>query len=259
MTLVEALPRAGAATAPDAVLRVEGLCVSVRTQAGLKPLVQDLSFTLRKGETLAIAGESGSGKTTIGRCIMLLEKPDCGKILFKGRDLLKMNRREVFGVRPRLQMIFQHPETSLNPKMRVKESIAEPLLIHRRLGRSEIDGELKQLIRQVGLRPEHLERYPQQISGGEIQRAVLARIISLEPKFVVADEPTSMLDASVQAQILRLMMGLQEDTGLAYLFISHDLDVLRAVSDRIAFIEEGSISLIERNECKKRWSRSKRG
>jgi peptide/nickel transport system ATP-binding protein len=156
-------------------------------------------------------------------------------------------------------MIFQHPETSLNPKMRVKESIAEPLLIHRRLGRSEIDGELEQLIRQVGLRPEHLERYPQQISGGEIQRAVLARIISLEPKFVVADEPTSMLDASVQAQILRLMMRLQEDTGLAYLFISHDLDVLRAVSDRIAFIEEGSISLIERNECRKRWSRSKRG
>ncbi|HNQ55823.1 MAG TPA: dipeptide/oligopeptide/nickel ABC transporter ATP-binding protein [Methanothrix sp.] len=232
---------------------------SLSKQYGRQKVIDEVSFSVEEGETLGLFGISGSGKTTIGRCIMLLEKPDCGKILFKGRDLLKMNRREVFGVRPRLQMIFQHPETSLNPKMRVKESIAEPLLIHRRLGRSEIDEELKQLIRQVGLRPEHLERYPQQISGGEIQRAVLARIMSLEPKFVVADEPTSMLDASVQAQILRLMMGLQEDTGLAYLFISHDLDVLRAVSDRIAFIEEGSISLIERNECKKKWGRSKRG
>lgn len=225
-------------------------------QYGRLRVIDGVSLSIGEGETLGLFGISGSGKTTIGRCIMLLEKPDSGEILFQGKDLLQMNRREVFEIRPRLQMIFQHPETSLNPRLKVKESIAEPLVIHKRLSRSEIEGEIKQLIRQVGLRAEHLERYPQQISGGEIQRAVLARIISLEPRFVVADEPTSMLDASVQAQILRLMMRLQEDTGLAYLFISHDLDVLRAVSDRIAYIENGSISSIEKNSDKKRWGRS---
>ena len=225
-------------------------------QYGRLRVIDGVSLSIGEGETLGLFGISGSGKTTIGRCIMLLEKPDSGEILFQGKDLLQMNRREVFEIRPRPQMIFQHPETSLNPRLKVKESIAEPLVIHKRLSRSEIEGEIKQLIRQVGLRAEHLERYPQQISGGEIQRAVLARIISLEPRFVVADEPTSMLDASVQAQILRLMMRLQEDTGLAYLFISHDLDVLRAVSDRIAYIENGSISSIEKNSDKKRWGRS---
>ncbi len=229
---------------------------SLSKQYGRLRVIDGVSLSISEGETLGLFGISGSGKTTIGRCIMLLERPDSGEILFQGRDLLQMNRREVFEIRPRLQMIFQHPETSLNPRMKVKESIAEPLLIHKSLSRSEIEGEISQLISQVGLRAEHLERYPQQISGGEIQRAVLARIISLEPRFVVADEPTSMLDASVQAQILRLMMRLQEDTGLAYLFISHDLDVLRAVSDRIAYIENGSISSIERNSDKKRWGRS---
>jgi len=219
-------------------------------------VLDNVSFSVDEGETLGLFGISGSGKTTIGKCMMLLERPNAGRISFHGNDLLKMNKKEIFRIRPELQMIFQHPETSLNPRMKALESIAEPLKIHKRLSKSEIQSEVKRLIRQVGLQPEHLERYPHQLSGGEIQRAVLARIISLEPRFVVADEATSMLDASVQAQILRLMMRLQEDTGLAYLFISHDLDVLKAVSDRIAFIEHGTIKSIEENEMKRSWKES---
>lgn len=229
---------------------------SLSKQYGWLSVLNKASFSIDEGETLGLFGMSGSGKTTIGRCMMLLERPDSGRIIFQGSDILKMNKNEIFRIRPRLQMIFQHPETSLNPRMKVQESIAEPLLIHNSLSRSEIKSEVEQLINQVGLRPEHLERYPQQLSGGEIQRAVLARIISLNPSFVVADEPTSMLDASVQAQILRLMMKIQEDTGLAYLFISHDMDVLKAVSDRIAHIENGSIKKIEENEAKKSWLRT---
>lgn len=219
---------------------------------GLKVL-DGVSFSVKKGETVGLFGTSGSGKTTIGRCMMLLDRPDSGEIEFEGRDLLKMSKREISLIRPRLQMIFQNPETSLNPRMKTIESISEPMVIHRNMGRGEMQMEIKKLISLVGLRPEHLERYPQQLSGGEIQRAVLARIISLQPSFVVADEPTSMLDASVQAQILRLMMRIQKNTGLAYLFISHDLDVLKAMSDRIAYIENGSIKRIEGNDEKKSW------
>jgi peptide/nickel transport system ATP-binding protein len=226
---------------------------SLSKQYGRLKVLDEVSFSVNEGKTLGLFGISGSGKSTIGKCMMLLERPNSGNIIFQGNDLLKMNKKEVFRIRPRLQMIFQHPETSLNPKMKILESIAEPLVIHKKLSRSKIQTEVERLIRQVGLRPEHLERYPHQLSGGEIQRAVLARIISLEPRFVVADEPTSMLDASVQAQVLRLMMRLQRDTGLAYLFISHDLDVLRAVSDRIAYIEAGSIRSIEENDDKKNW------
>jgi peptide/nickel transport system ATP-binding protein len=234
------------------LIDVRGLC---KDYSRLHVL-HDVNFSLKENETLGLFGISGSGKTTIGRCLVLLERPDDGEILFDGRDILKMKRSEISRIRPKMQMIFQHPETSLNPKMKALESIAEPLVIHRNLGRGEINSEVKRLMLQVGLRPEHLERYPHQLSGGEIQRAILARIISLEPKLIVADEPTSMLDASVQAQILRLMMRLQSETGVAYLFISHDLDVLRAVCDRIAFIEHGSISSIEENAEKKLWSGS---
>ena len=234
---------------PRPLIEVVGLC----KQFGQLKVLDGAAFSVNQGETLGLFGTSGSGKTTIGRCMMLLERPDSGEIAFEGRDLLKMNKKEILLVRPRLQMIFQHPETSLNPKMRTMESISEPLVIHRNLSREEIKREIKRLMGLVGLRPEHLERYPQQLSGGEIQRAVMARIISLQPSFVVADEPTSMLDASVQAQILRLMMSIQEHTGLAYLFISHDLDVLKAVSDRIAYIENGSIKKIQENDEKKSW------
>ena len=225
------------------LIEVQGLT----KQYGRLRVLDHASFSVNAGETLGLFGCSGSGKTTIGRCLMLLERPDSGKISFNGQDLLKMNKKEISQVRPKMQMIFQHPETSLNPKMKAMDSISEPLVVHKNLKRLEIFEETKRLMGQVGLRPEHLERYPSQLSGGEIQRAVLARIISLEPSFVVADEPTSMLDASVQAQILRLMMKLQVDTGLSYLFISHDIDVLKAVSDRIAYIENGSINKIEEN------------
>jgi peptide/nickel transport system ATP-binding protein len=225
-------------------------------QFGRLQVLDGASFSIDRGETLGMFGTSGSGKTTVGKCLVLLERPDSGRIVFEGRDLLKLKKKELSRTRPRLQMIFQNPVTSLNPKMRAIDSISEPMVIHRKISREQILQEVDSLIARVGLRPEHLARYPQQLSGGEIQRAVLARIISLQPSFVVADEPTSMLDASVQAQILRLMMKIQEDTGLAYLFISHDIDVLRAVSDRIAYIENGSIKKIETNREKRSWARS---
>jgi len=237
------------------LIEVKDLC----KRYGSHRVLQGASFAVNRGETLGLFGISGSGKSTIGRCLMLLERPDSGEIMFDGRDLLKMSKREVFLARPRLQMIFQHPETSLNPRMKALESISEPLVVHRKLSSEAIYQETKRLMGQVGLRPEHLERYPNQLSGGEIQRAVLARIISLQPSFVVADEPTSMLDASVQAQILRLMMKLQEDTNLAYLFISHDLDVLKAVTDRIAYIENGSIKKMEVNHEKMSWPKGPMG
>jgi len=216
-------------------------------------VLNGVSFTIMEGETLGLFGISGSGKTTLGRCMVLLDRPEQGEILYQRRDLLKMNSKEFSRLRPKLQMIFQHPESSLNPRIKVFQSIAEPLQIHQNLSMSELHYEVAKLVEHAGLKAEHLERYPNQLSGGEIQRAILARIISLKPTFIVADEPTSMLDASVQAQILRLMMKLQERIKVAYLFISHDLDVLRAVSDRIAYIENGSISSIEKNDEKKSW------
>jgi peptide/nickel transport system ATP-binding protein len=216
-------------------------------------VLDDVSFSIDAGETLGLFGVSGSGKTTIGRVLMLLERPLSGEIRFEGKELLCMSKREVFFTRPKMQMIFQNPEGSLNPKMRTGESIAEPLMIHSHgdLSRDEIDVQVARLAEMVGLRKEHLQRFPQQMSGGEIQRAVLARIISLHPKFVVADEVTSMLDASVQAQVLRLMMRLQKETDLSYLFISHDLDLLTAIADRIAYIDNGKITRIEDNKNKR--------
>ncbi len=212
---------------------------------GPSDVFRNVSFSVARGETLGLFGKSGSGKTTIGRCIVGLEKPTGGEIRVQGVDILRMGKKEFRKLRPRIQMIFQHPETSLDPRMKAFENLIEPLKLHSGLKQDALLKRGEELAELTGLRPEHLDRYPGHLSGGEIQRIVLARIMALSPDFIVADEPTSMLDVSVQAQILRLMQKLQRETGVSYLLISHDLEVLRKVCHRIAYLENGTINSIE--------------
>lgn len=203
--------------------------------------VDGVSFEIGEGKTLGLVGDSGSGKTTVGRAILRLIEPTSGRIFFDGEDITKLNGSELKKLRKRMQIIFQHPESSLNPRMRIYDSIAEPLRIHKLCSKREEKEKIFELIETVNLNEELLSRYPHELSGGQIQRAVLARVLSLKPKFIVADEPTSMLDISVQAQILNLMKNLQKEFKITYLFISHDLDVVRWMSDEIAIIHNGRI------------------
>ena len=203
--------------------------------------VDDVSFKIEKGRTLGLVGESGCGKTTIGRLILRLTKPTGGKVLFDGIDLFALNRRELLAIRPRIQMIFQDPDSSLNPRMRIGTSIAEPLKLHGTIPKAKREQRIRELIETVGLNPEHVNRYPYQLSGGQNQRVVLARILAMNPDLIIADEPTSSLDVSVQAQILNLMKDLQKEFDHTYLFISHDLDVVRIMADRIAVMYLGRL------------------
>jgi len=203
--------------------------------------VDDVSFKIEKGKTLGLVGESGCGKTTIGRLILRLTKPTDGTVLFDGIDLFALNRRELLAIRPRIQMIFQDPDSSLNPRMKIGTSIAEPLGLHGLVPKDKRAQKVMELVETVGLNPEHVNRYPYQLSGGQNQRVVLARILALNPDLIIADEPTSSLDVSVQAQILNLMKDLQKEFNHTYLFISHDLDVVRIMADRIAVMYLGRL------------------
>ncbi|WP_367344127.1 ABC transporter ATP-binding protein [Methanomethylovorans sp.] len=210
-----------------------------------KQVLEDVNFDIRPGETLGLCGKSGSGKTTVGRCIVGLEIPDSGEILFGGVDHLSKGKMGSSIMGTGIQMIFQHPETSLDPRMKGLDSIIEPLKIHNKCTREQMYDKAMELADMVGLSMEHLNRYPSQLSGGEIQRIVLARILSIEPQLIVADEPTSMLDVSVQAQVMRLMQRIQEEKGISYLLISHDIELLYQVCDRIAYLEAGRIVKME--------------
>ena len=220
-----------------------------RTVAHVKA-VDDLSFTVRRGETLGLVGESGCGKTTTGRCILQLYKPTAGEILFEGQDLTKLNNKQMRGMRRQMQVIFQDPYSSLNPRMTAGNIVGEPLVVHGLIkGKAEYRERVADLLQNVGLNPYMADRFPHEFSGGQRQRIGVARALSVSPKFIVADEPVSALDVSIQAQIINLLEELQEQFSLTYLFIAHDLSVVRHISDRVGVMYLGHlVEMAERNE-----------
>jgi oligopeptide transport system ATP-binding protein len=211
--------------------------------------VDGITFTIERGKTLGLVGESGSGKTTIGRTLVRLYKPTGGQVLFDDVDLAKLEGEQLRQMRRRVQMVFQDPYASLNPRYTIGSLVAEPMQIYKLGSASEIRERTEELLHVVGLRPEYIDRYPHEFSGGQRQRIAVARALSINPEFVIADEPVSALDVSVRAQVLNLLQRLQQQFHLTYLFVSHDLSVVRHVADRIAVMYLGKIvELADRDE-----------
>lgn len=206
--------------------------------------VDDVSLSIIRGETLGVVGESGSGKSTLGRVILRLMEPTEGQIVFENEDISRLTNRQLRPFRRDMQIVFQDPFASLNPKMNVQELIEEPLLVQTSMSRSERKDKAINLLEKVGLRPDSRLKYPHEFSGGQRQRISIARALALNPKFVICDEPVSALDVSIQAQVLNLMADLQDEFNLTYLFIAHDLSVVKHISDRVAVMYLGRIAEI---------------
>ena len=213
----------------------------LQKKTGEVKAVDDISFFIRKGETLGLVGESGCGKTTTGRSILKLEEPTSGSVIFDGKNLIEMEGEELRRMRSQMQPIFQDPFASLNPRMNVGDIIGEPLEVHNLAKGKELTDKVNDLLEKVGLAPEMAERYPHEFSGGQRQRIGIARALSASPSFIVCDEAVSALDVSIQGQIIKLLIKLREELNLTYLFISHDLSVVRHISDRVAVMYLGKI------------------
>lgn len=211
------------------------------------PAVEDVSFTIERGETLGLVGESGSGKSTIARMVMGLIPPTGGEVLFDGQPLTGIPARKLRQLRRHIQIVFQDPYAALNPRMRVRDIVAEPLIIHRACQRSELRGKVAELLRATGLDESAMPRYPHEFSGGQRQRINIARALALRPELIVLDEPLSALDVSVAAQIANLLRDLQREFSLTYLFISHSMPMVRYLSTRIAVLHHGR--MIEYGDC----------
>jgi oligopeptide/dipeptide ABC transporter ATP-binding protein len=225
----------------EPLIEVKHLTKEFNIQKKVLVAIHDISFSIAKGETLGLVGESGCGKSTTGRCLLRLEEATSGEVLYEKRNLLSLNRKELFTFRRNAQIIFQDPYSSLNPRMTAGDIISEPLRIHRSMPSSSIANYITQLVDLVGLSKNSLGRFPHEFSGGQRQRIGIARALALKPHFIVCDEPISALDVSVQAQIVNLLKNLQKELNLTYLFIAHDLAMVKYISDRVAVMYLGNI------------------
>lgn len=203
--------------------------------------VDGVSFQIDKGKTLGVVGESGSGKSTLARCVMFLERPDSGKIVFQGNNLNEINSHDLRKLRREIQIIFQDPYSSLNPRMKIFETLAEPVLFHNIVQKEDVMGKVENILDIVGLSTDYLNKYPHEMSGGQRQRVAIGRALTTNPSLIVADEPVSSLDVSIQAQIINLFMDIKEKAGITMLFISHDLNVVRFLSDEIIVMYKGRV------------------
>ncbi len=231
------------------LLRVDNLSKTFAARAGmfsrdarLVHAVSDVSLEIAKGETLGLVGESGCGKSTLGRCVLRLIEPSAGRVMFGEQEVTSLDAHALRALRRQMQIVFQDPQSSLNPRMTVRAALGEALSVHKLVSNdSEEEQRVAALLKRVGLRPEHMQRYPHEFSGGQRQRIGIARALSVEPRFIVCDEPVSALDVSVQAQIVNLLKDLSEELGLSYLFIAHDLKVVELMSQRVAVMYLGRV------------------
>jgi oligopeptide/dipeptide ABC transporter ATP-binding protein len=252
---LERITAGGSGSMSEILLEVRNLVKHFPVKAGIfqrtvavVKAVDGVSFQIRRGETFGLVGESGCGKTTTGRCVLMLETPTSGEIVFKGVDITKLNQKQLRKLRPKMQIVFQDPFSSLNPRLPIKEIIGEAIAYHKIAKGREVERRVQELLEMVGLSVEHMNRYPHEFSGGQRQRICIARALATEPDLIVCDEAVSALDVSIQSQILKLLENLQAKLGVAYLFISHALNVVKYISHRIGVMYLGKLVEVAESE-----------